>query len=233
MATRRVTSRLIDKTLGDLSERLKELRIERGLRLSDVAAMTGFSEAYLYRVEEGERSPSLAALLRLAEAHGVSPGELLDGTPEPARVASHHAMAVWDGRERDGEGRMWTSASAVSRYNRESRVGPDDAPAGMTSPEQGIGMALAGCFSMSLAQQLEAAGFEPQRIETRADVRLGVSSQGVAVQSIELTSTARVPQISAARLDDLAQHTRKTCVIARALAAVQVGLEIELVDPAG
>lgn len=227
MATQRVSSSLIDKTLGGLSERLKELRVKRGLRLSDVAAMTGFSEAYLYRVEEGERSPSLAALLRLAEAHGVAPGELLDGEPEPARVASHAAMAVWEGTEREGEGRMWTTASAVARFNRDSRIGTDDAPGGMTSPEQGIGMALAGCFSMSLAQQLTAAGFEPQRIETRADVKLGVSSQGIAVQSIELKTSASVPEITTARLEDLAQHTRKTCVIARALAAVQVGLEVE------
>lgn len=227
MAAPRVSSSLIDKTLEGLSGRLKELRVQRGLRLTDVASMTGFSEAYLYRVEEGERSPSLAALLRLAEAHGVAPGELLDGTPEPGRVVSHDAMAVWEGTEREGEGRMWTTASAVVGFNRDSRIDVDRAPAGMSSPEQGIGMALAGCFSMSLAQQLSAAGFEPQRIETRADVKLGVSSQGIAVQTIELRTAANVPGISTPRLEDLAQHTRKTCVIARALAAVQVELEVE------
>lgn len=212
--------------LPGLGPRLKELRSERGLRLADIAAMTGFSEAYLYRVEEGERSPSLAALLRLAEAHGVAPGDLLGAAPEPARVVAHHATAVWDGTERDGEGRMWSSTSAVSRYNRDSRIGADDAPSGMTTPEQSIGMALAGCFSMSLAQELTCAGFEPRRIETSADVTLGVSAQGIAIQSIELSTDADVPGIPGERLEDLAQHTCKTCVVARALATVPVTLEV-------
>lgn len=227
MATKRVTGTLIDKTLGELSERLKELRVARGLRLSDVATMTGFSEAYLYRVEEGERSPSLAALLRLADAHGVSAGDLLSGTPEPARVASHEATAVWEGTEEQGEGRMWTTASAVARYNRDSRLGAEGAEAGLSSPEQSIGMALAACFSMSLAQQLAAAGFEARRIETRADVKLAVAADGVGIKAIDLITTADVPGISTPRLDSLAQHTSRTCVVARALAAVPVGVELQ------
>lgn len=221
----RVSDDRIDRTLRKFSERVKRLRLERGLRLADVASLTGFSEAYLYRVEEGDRTPSLAALLRLAEAHGIAPAELLEGSPEPARVAQHEAVAVWEGGEEEGEGTMWTTTSPPVRFNRDSRLGTADAD-GLSSPEQQIGMALAGCFSMSLSQQLAAAGFDPRRIETAAQVALGISSQGIAVRSIVLTAEADVPGIAPARLEEFAQHTRKTCVIARALAAVPVTLEM-------
>lgn len=233
MATRRVTDDFIDQTLIALSQQLKSLRVARGLRLAELAAMTGLSETYLYRLEEGERAPSLPALLRLAEAHGVSPGELLGRDDEPARVANHHAMATWEGTEQEGEGRMWTTASAVARFDRESRLGGDAGPPGMSSPEQSIGMALAACFSMSLAQQLAAAGFEAERIETRAQVKLAVSADSVAIKGIQLITAAEVPGISTARLETLAQRTSKTCVVARALAAVPVTLELEHVDAAG
>jgi OsmC subfamily peroxiredoxin len=221
----RVSDDRIDKALRRFSERVKRLRVERGLRLADVASITGFSEAYLYRVEEGDRTPSLAALLRLADAHGISPAELLEGSPEPARAAHHDAVAVWEGGEEEGEGKMWTTASPPVRFNRDSRLGNAD-PDALSSPEQQIGMALAGCFSMSLAQQLAAAGFDPRRIETAAQVTLGISSQGIAIRSIGLTAEADVSGITPARLEEFAQHTRKTCVIAKALAAVPVTLEM-------
>jgi OsmC subfamily peroxiredoxin len=225
MSAGRPSGALIDRKLREVSERLKHLRIERGLRLADLAAMTGFSEAHLYRVEEGERALSLSGLLRLADAHGVSASSLLQDSDPPARVSSHDGMAVWTGDEETGEGLMWAENSGRSRFDRDARLG-DGADMHATTPEQHIGMALAGCFSMSLARQLAAAGLEPRRVETRAHVSLHVSGDGVAIGSIALETIVDAPEADAARIKDLAQHTRKTCVVARALAAVPVTLEV-------
>lgn len=225
MAVERVSGDRIERSLRQLGVRIRALRLERGLRLADLATLTGFSEAYLYRIEENQRSPSLPALLRVADAFGVSAGELLDAPVTHARSASHHGSAVWEGTERDGDGRIWSATSAARRYDLASRLGTgDDEQA--TSPEEHIGMALAGCFSMSLAQQLEAAGFAPRRIETDADVKLSIGTDGVELSSIALTARADVPDITPGRLDDLAQYTKKACVIARALAAVPVTLTL-------
>jgi lipoyl-dependent peroxiredoxin len=225
MAVKRVSGDRIARSLHQLGVRIRALRLERGLRLADMATLTGFSEAYLYRVEEGQRSPSLPGLLRIADAFNVSPGELLDAPVSNTRLAVHHGAAVWEGTERDGDGQMWSATSSARRYDLASRLRTSEDEQA-TSPEEHIGMALAGCFSMSLAQQLEAAGFAPRRIETGADVKLSIGADGVELSSIVLNAHADVPGISPARLEDLAQYTKKACVIARALAAVPVTLTL-------
>jgi OsmC subfamily peroxiredoxin len=218
-------------SLGQIAERIRILRVERGFRLVDLAALTGLSEAHLYRLEQGERWPSVPALLTLANVYGVEPSVLLSGPSRPERIALHRSGATWEGQEATGTGVMVNHAVTVS-YNRESRLKSTDlydSGGGVAgSPEELIGMAFAGCFSMSLAQQLSAAGFEPRRIEASAEVRLGVSSDQAAITEIRLGCEAAVVDIDDNRFQEIAQITKRTCVIARALMAVPVTLDARL-----
>ncbi len=224
MASERVSGEHIDLALSQLSRRLKALRNERGFRLSDLANLTGFSEAYLYRVEEGDRSPSLPALIRLGEVYGVSASSLLEEDRSERRSAHHEGTAVWVGPESTGSGTMYGPSAKVTVYDVASRLGEGDRRS--SSPEEHIGMAIAGYFAMSLAQKLEVAGFRPVRIETTAHVALTYVSERLEIGRIELNAEADVADIDDARLEEIAQSTRKTCVVARALAAVPVTLTL-------
>jgi OsmC subfamily peroxiredoxin len=219
-------------TLHGFAERMRQLRTERGFRLADLAAISGLSEGHLYRLEQGERWPSVPALLTLAGAYGVEPSVLLSGPTPPNRVTRHQAEASWTGGEATGSGVMVNHDVKVC-YDRESRLTPvpergDGGDGLVGSPEELIGMAFAGCFSMSLAQRLGDAGFEPQRIDTSAEVRLGVSPEQVGITEIVLTCDADVREIDDARFQEIAHVTKRTCVVSRALLAVPVTLDARL-----
>ncbi|MBL5972371.1 MAG: OsmC family peroxiredoxin [Candidatus Leucobacter sulfamidivorax] len=224
MGSERVSSDSIERTLLALSRQLKALRSERGFRLADLAHLTGFSEAYLYRIEEGERSPSLPALIRVAEVYGIPVTKLFEHDQKEQRSAHHSGSAIWRGTERDGSGTMFSSSVTPSTYNVASRLGYGSESA--TSPEEHIGMAIAGCFSMSLAQKLEVAGFKPESIETTADVILRFIDDRLEINRILMHADVVVAEIDDTRLNEIAQDTRRTCVVARAMAAVPVRLEL-------
>ncbi len=83
----------------------------------------------------------------------------------------HKAEAAWHGTFRDGEGEMKLGSGAFEgAYSYRSRM-EDSAPG--TNPEELLGAAHAGCFSMSLARRLSADGYSPERIHTEARVRFG------------------------------------------------------------
>lgn len=227
-----ISSTQAPATLRSLAERIGTLRMERGFRLADLAALSGFSETHLYRLEQGERWPSVPALLTLANIYGVDPSHLLSGPTPPERIARHRSRATWDGRERTGSGEMVARGISVP-FDRDTRVTstePGDAPELASSPEDHIGMAFAGCFSMSLAKQLEAAGFEPRRIDVSADVQLGMSPDQTSIVGIHVGCEAEVSQVEEARFQEIAQITKRTCVVARALMAVPVSLDARLVN---
>ena len=219
------------------AERLHRLRLEKGLRLADAAALSGLSEAHLSRIESAERWPSLPALLSLAAAYGADPAAFLKEERLADRVTFHSAGAIWQGQEDTGSGVMLKDGLQID-YNLKTRVAGTEAeaPAGkrrrLGSPEELIGMAFAGCFSMSLAEQLGAAGFGPQHIETGAEVRLSQSAEQIAISGIHLSCSARVAGVDDERFDEIAQITKKACVVARALAAVPVTLTTSLLHDA-
>jgi osmotically inducible protein OsmC len=222
----------IEASLDTLAETIRALRAKRGFRLTDLAAATGLSEVHLYRIEQGERTPSIRALLTLASVYGVDPGQLLAPTTRSRRISAHRGEAVWEGRERSGSGRMVTRGGSF-RYDAESRLsdseGQSDGEGTRGSPEELIATALAGCFSMSLADRLDMAGFEPHRIETRADVLLALTANGVSITEIRLDCDGDVDGIDEERLAEIAQITKRTCVVSRALMAVPLTLNVRLV----
>jgi OsmC subfamily peroxiredoxin len=226
VATAKVSDARIDQALERLGPRLRSLRLDRQMVLNDLANLTGFSPAYLSRIEDGKRSPALPALLRLAHALGVSVGTLLEPAEESADAAHHLAGATWVGTELDGTGSMWAPGIEPRRFDLASRGDGGTEREEYTSPEEHLGMALAGCFSMSLSQQLGAAGYEAGPVSTEARVHSTHTTAGVTIEAIALVTRAEVAGIEFSRLDGIAHQTKKTCVVARALAAVPITLEI-------
>jgi osmotically inducible protein OsmC len=132
--------------------------------------------------------------------------------------------AQWTGGLKDGKGVMRPAHAGEASFSLGSRF--EGQPS--SNPEELIGAALAGCYSMALTASLERAGFKPKSVETAADVRLDKGSDGFSITSIELTSKATVPEISADKFQQIAEETKKTCPVSKALAGTTIGLKASL-----
>jgi osmotically inducible protein OsmC len=133
-------------------------------------------------------------------------------------MAVQNASAEWKGGLKDGAGKMRVGSGAfegpytfVSRFE----TGPG------TNPEELIGAAHAGCFSMALAAALGRAGHQPTSINTSAKVHLGTSEAGPTITRIDLEVEGVVPGIDAAKFQEFAEGAKKGCVVSRALAGVK------------
>lgn len=132
-------------------------------------------------------------------------------------MAVRGASAEWTGSLKEGAGKMRLDSGAfegpfsfVSRFE----TGPG------TNPEELIGAAHAGCFSMALAAALGRAGHNPKSIRTTAKVHLGTSDAGPTITRIDLDVVGEVPGIDAATFQQHAEGAKKGCVVSRALAGV-------------
>jgi lipoyl-dependent peroxiredoxin len=142
------------------------------------------------------------------------------------------AQAAWHGNFRDGEGKMRLgSGDFEGTYSYRSRM--EDSDPG-TNPEGLLGAAHAGCFSMSLARRLSAAGYPPERIHTEARVRFGRAGEGYAISRIELRTEAKIPEIYEELFLEKAEAAKRDCAVSKALAGVEaIDLEAKLVEHAG
>jgi len=95
-----------------------------------------------------------------------------------------------------------------------------------TNPEELIGAAHAGCFSMFLAALLSKAGLTPTRIHTTATVHLG---EGPTITLIELNTEAKVPDVTEADFLAHAEAAKKNCPVSKALAGPEIRLTAKLV----
>ena len=96
------------------------------------------------------------------------------------------------------------------------------------NPEELIGAALAGCFTMSLADKLSEAGFPPAELRTTAHVRLEQRPEGFRITRITLSTEGDVPGVDDARFQDLAERA-SVCPISVALAGTEIAHEARLV----
>ena len=141
-------------------------------------------------------------------------------------MAVRTASAVWEGNLRDGKGRMRLGGGAFEgRYSFSSRFEEGTG----TNPEELIGAAPAGCFSMALSAGLGRAGYTPRRIETTARVSLEKVGDGHRITTIELTTEADVPGIDEATFQQQAQAAKAGCPVSQALAGVDIRLVARLV----
>jgi osmotically inducible protein OsmC len=126
------------------------------------------------------------------------------------------ANAQWEGTLKAGKGMMKPAHGGEVTFTAGSRF--EGQPA--SNPEELIGAALAGCFSMALSSNLEKAGATPKSVKTSADVKLEKTEAGFTITGIELTAQASASGIEAAKFQEVAEATKKGCPVSRALGAV-------------
>ncbi len=127
------------------------------------------------------------------------------------------AETTWEGSLKEGKGNMKVNSGAFDiPYTWGTRFG--DVPG--TNPEELIGAAHAGCFTMFLSSRLTNAGFVPVKLHTNARVHFGRDETGPLIEKIELETTADVPGISKEAFDKEVAVAKQNCPISRALAAV-------------
>jgi len=137
-------------------------------------------------------------------------------------MAIRASSAVWKGDLVKGKGTMRLGSGAYEgEYTRASRF--EDGPG--TNPEELIGAAHAGCFSMFLSAILSKAGHVPVRIETEAKVHLG---DGPKITLIELSTVGEVPGIDLETFIKFAEEAKKGCPVSQALSAVPMTLKAAL-----
>ena len=135
------------------------------------------------------------------------------------------AKAVWEGGLKDGQGKVSLGSGAFEgRYSFGSRF----EEAGGTNPEELLGAAHAGCFSMALSAGLGRAGFEPRRIATAAKVHLEKVGEGFKITRIELDNESKVPGIDEATFQEHARKAKEGCPVSQALAGVEISLNAKL-----
>lgn len=140
-------------------------------------------------------------------------------------MPARRSTAVWTGGLKDGAGRMRLGSGAwEGAYSFKTRF--EEEPG--SNPEELIGAAHAGCFSMALAGALGRAGFPPTRIETTAEVHLRVGEGGAAISRIDLHCRAEVPGIDAETFAAQAEGAKQNCPVSKALAAVEIVLDAQL-----
>lgn len=127
------------------------------------------------------------------------------------------ASAVWQGGLKDGKGHISTESGALSEQPYGFNTRFEGTPG--TNPEELIGAAHAGCFSMALSMMLGEAGFTAERIETTAQVSLEKLEQGFTITAIALNLQAKVPGIDDARFQEIAAKAKAGCPVSRVLNA--------------
>lgn len=136
-----------------------------------------------------------------------------------------HANARWEGTLTEGRGSM-RFANYDGPFTFASRFEEGEG----TNPEELIGAAIAGCFSMALSADLGGAGYDPQSVTTKADVEVRPDpAGGFSITGITLTSEASVPGIDDAEFQKIAAGTKTGCPVSKALAAVPISLDAKLI----
>jgi osmotically inducible protein OsmC len=137
------------------------------------------------------------------------------------------ASAGWEGGLKDGRGSISTGSGALKDqpYGFASRF---EGVAG-TNPEELLGAAHAGCFTMAMSLILGEAGYKAERMDTTAEVTIEQVEGGFAITAIKLNLRARIPNIEARQFRELADKGKAGCPVSKALAAVPITLDAELV----
>lgn len=135
------------------------------------------------------------------------------------------AEATWKGTLSDGNGTMRLQSGAYEgAYSFRSRF---EDGAG-SNPEELIAAAHAGCFSMALSGVLEDEGYDPDSVDTTADVTLRTLEDGPAITKIHLTTQASVSDIDSDTFQQYAQTAKEECPVSKALAGTEITVDASL-----
>src|SRR6266581_3700424 len=136
------------------------------------------------------------------------------------------AEARWKGNLTKGNGRLSVGSGAVDvPYSLKSRL--EDGQSA-TNPEELLGAAHAGCFTMALAAQLSGAGFTPSELDTVAKVSFEKIGENFQITRIELETSADVSGVDETTFQALAADAKKNCPVSKALAATEIKLKATL-----
>ena len=139
--------------------------------------------------------------------------------------AGKKSKGRWEGKVSEGKGSMKLGSGAFEgAYSFKSRF--EDGPG--TNPEELIGAAHAGYFSMALSLFLEKGGYPPDRIETEAKVHIDKEGEGFKISTIELRTEGSVPGIDDKTFQEQARAAKENCPVSKALAGTEIKLEARL-----
>lgn len=127
------------------------------------------------------------------------------------------ATAVWEGGLKDGKGRLTTESRALADTPYSFHTRFEGEPG--TNPEELIGAAHAGCFSMALSLQLGEAGIRPERIATQATITFEKLDTGFTITRSHLDVTVRAPGADRAMFEQAAQNAKAGCPLSKVLKA--------------
>ena len=135
------------------------------------------------------------------------------------------ATAEWNGSLRDGSGTMnMQSGSYEGPYSFQSRFKEGEG----TNPEELIGAAHAGCFSMQLSGLLGAHDITPESVRTEARVEVSKVEGGFAITNIHLISRVKAPGVDDGTFQEVANAAKETCPVSQALKSVDITLDASL-----
>ena len=141
-------------------------------------------------------------------------------------MALRSASAVWEGDLKSGKGKMKLGSGAYEgNYSFASRF---ESGTG-TNPEELIGAAHAGCFSMAFSHMMSGKGFVPTSVKTTANVKLEKVGDGFKITTIELQTEGVVPGIDQKTFMELAEAAKKGCPVSQALAGTEIKLQAKLI----
>jgi osmotically inducible protein OsmC len=134
---------------------------------------------------------------------------------EGERAMQTHGSAAWQGGIKDGKGAISTKSGALKDYPYGFSSRFEGKPG--TNPEELIGAAHAGCFTMALSLILGEAKLTAEHMETKADVTLDKVADGFAITAVHLTLRAKVPGADKATFEELAGKAKAGCPVSKLL----------------
>src|ERR1044072_71652 len=143
-------------------------------------------------------------------------------------MPTRKAEAEWQGNLAEGSGMLKVGSGAFEGpYSFKSRF-QEGEPA--TNPEELLGAAHAGCFTMAITAALSRAGITAKRIHTEARVKLEKVGEAFAITQIELETEAEIPDIDDAAFQQYAQGAKDNCPLSKALASTPISMTAKLVQ---
>ena len=131
-------------------------------------------------------------------------------------------MAQWNGDLKSGQGTVKVESGAFdTQYSYKSRFEEGTG----TNPEELIGAAHAGCYSMALSNMLAEAGHTPESVQTTAKVKM----EGLKITEVMLQTQGSVPGIDQAEFEKYAEDAKKNCPVSQALSGLDIKLDAKLV----
>ena len=141
-------------------------------------------------------------------------------------MPTRKAEAEWKGNLAQGNGTLKVGSGAFEGpYSFKSRFEEGEAA---TNPEELLGAAHAGCFTMALTAQLSRAGITPTRIHTEARVKLEKVGEAFTITEIALETEAEVPNVDEATFQKYALDAKQNCPLSKALASTTIQMTAKL-----